>query len=243
MGKHEERFFELQGAYNVRDIGGYETKDGKETAMGAFLRADDLTDLTEEDIAKLKNAGVALEVDLRSKQEVKSKPSPLENADWLTYENISMLDGANSGLIDNLSPTSMADVYFWLLDNAQGAFAEEMQLFAETEGVRLFHCTAGKDRTGVTAMLLLNLAGVSDEDILEDYALSEVYSAENIKRQKESLRKIGMNPPDFMFRSDPVDMKKAMVYMREHYGEAEDYLLKIGVSEETIEKLKYILVH
>ena len=242
MATHDERFFALQGAYNVRDIGGYKTNDGKETAMGEFLRADDPSGLTQEDITKLKDAGLALVIDLRSKQEAESKPSALKGIEGVVYENISMLDGVNSGKLEEITPTCMADIYVWLLDNAKDAFAEEMRLFANADGMRLFNCTAGKDRTGTTAMLLLNLAGVSDEDILEDYSLSQVYSAENIKKQQAHLQSLGMDVPDYMFLSNPVDMKKALDYMREHYGEAEDYLLKAGLEKETIEKLKQILV-
>ncbi len=242
MATHEDRFFTVEGAYNVRDLGGYATSDGKETQMGNFLRADDLTKLTENDIAKLKDAGLALEVDLRSVKETEANPSPLKGANWVDYENVSMLDGMNSGKMEDVMPETMGDVYVWLMDNAKDAFATEMRLFINTDGLRLFHCTAGKDRTGTTAMLLLKLAGVSDEDVLEDYALSEVYSAENIKNQIEMLKKQGMTDFEHMMYSKPENMQKALDHLYATYGDAESYLKSIGLTDEEIAKLKKLLV-
>lgn len=242
MATHDERFFKVEGAYNIRDLGGYPTKDGKETKMGAFLRADDLTKLTENDITKLKDAGLALEVDLRSVKETEANPSPLKNIDWVDYENVSMLDGMNSGKMEDVMPETMGDVYVWLMDNAKDAFATEMRLFINTNGLRLFHCTAGKDRTGTTAMLLLKLAGVSDEDILEDYALSEVYSAENIKNQIEMFKKQGMEGFEHMMYSKPENMQKALDHLHTTYGTVENYLHTIGLTEAEIAKLKNLLV-
>lgn len=164
---------ELEGARNVRELGGYETADGRYTKKGVYLRADGTHALTNGDLEKLQNAGVSLVVDMRSPDEVQLNPSKFYAAEDIRYENVVMFDGLQSSMFKEAMPKTMAELYCRLLDSCKSQYERIFRLFLENGGLSLFHCTAGKDRTGVVAMLLLQLAGVPDSSIIADYAVSE----------------------------------------------------------------------
>ena len=169
---------------NVRDLGGcaYRAEDGSqgETAYGIFLRGPSLRKLTPGDYEYLQEYGEGLKcvVDLRSDFEVGHWPDPYARGrDGVAYVHVQMLDQLNSGKFRDALPDRMSTVYKGLLDNHASSIRrvmESIDAFGQ-DGCTLFHCRAGKDRTGVVAMLLLGLAGVSDEDIVADYAATQRY--------------------------------------------------------------------
>ena len=107
----------------------------------------------------------------------------------------------------------------------------------------LFNCTAGKDRTGVTAMLLLLLAGVPCEIVVADYSVSEANMRDIFKRQKAWLKKtFGIIPPDAVFSSAPEELETALAYLAEHYGTAESYLLQAGAAAQDIAVVRGMLL-
>ena len=102
----------------------------------------------------------------------------------------------------------------------------------------MFHCSAGKDRTGVTAMLLLDLAGAEEDLIIEDYAASAFNLYPHLQDQMEMLQKMGVKDPDALLGSPKSNMIRTLEHLRKMYGTAEKYLRKIGVSDAKIEVLK-----
>ncbi len=161
----EEHKIKLAGAMNVRDLGGYPTLDGRYTKKGVYYRSDSLHNLKKEDIEKLKSLGVTLQVDLRSLQEVNKNPSKLLKIQGIDYYNTSLLDHIQSSNFEEL-PTDMTTLYMELLDKNHEKIAAIFRTLLSSKGIGIFNCTAGKDRTGVIAMLLLDLALV-DEEIIE----------------------------------------------------------------------------
>lgn len=117
-------------------------------------------------------------------------------------------------------------------------------IFAQhKDSTNLFNCTAGKDRTGVTAMLLLNLAGVDSETILVDYEVTESNMHTVFEKQKVMLKeKYGIDVPDCAFSSERFQMEMAIGYLEKKWGDAEKYLLDAAVSEEDIRIVKSMLV-
>lgn len=227
----------LEGAYNVRDLGGFSTKDGRETRKNVFLRADNTANLTLNDIALLKKLGVTLSIDLRSSKETEDLPSKLKNCDGVRYENIVMLDELSSNGFRGGFPSSMAEMYIKNLDCAQESFAQVFRLFLENEGASLFHCTAGKDRTGMVAMLLLDLAGVPDAVIIADYAETERYMQPVFAKLVERMRGIGVEVPDYALRSAPESMVRLLNHLREKYGNARRYLEEAGICSKDLDSL------
>lgn len=233
----------LEGAHNVRDLGGYETPYGVTTG-GAFLRADALAGLTEPDVAALERYGLSLVIDLRASEEAARSRDPFGEGSAhpeVAYEHVPLIDGMNSGLAAGQIPESLASLYCGLLDDSSASIARVMSLLAATEGCGLFHCSAGKDRTGVIAMLLLGLAGVSDEDIVADYAATEGYMADAFKAQRRQLEALGFKLPGFMFESKPESMRVALAHLHERYGTAREYLAWAGCDEVTLGVLAHKL--
>lgn len=228
----------LEGANNARDLGGYPTLDGYRTRKGVFLRADSLHRLSDADIGQLLDMGLRLVIDLRSGQELERKPSRLCSLENVRYEHIAMFDGVQSAMFEGQLPRSMGDMYCHLLDRSFDNYRTIFRLFGETKGLSLFNCAAGKDRTGVLAMLLLKLAGVADDDVIEDYAISERNIYEASKRQIEQLRKQGIDAPEYLFQSHKEDMLMTLIHLRERYGGAFYYLRRCGLSDQEIRTVR-----
>jgi protein-tyrosine phosphatase len=135
----------------------------------------------------------------------------------------------------------MAELYVSLLDGGRERMREVFEELTEAEGLRLFNCTAGKDRTGVVAMLLLELGGSVDEAILADYAASSANMTGLIARQTAALRERGIEVPTYIFESRPEDMLVALEHLRAAYGSASGYLSACGLSRASIARLEAIL--
>lgn len=230
----------LQGAYNVRDLGGYPAGGGRLTKHKAFLRADSLANLTADDRKFLYDYGVRLVIDLRSEMETKRNPDALDSQ--MEYFNFPLMDNIQSTLLKGQMPHDMSAMYISLVENSKTTLAAIFRKIAGAEGCVLYHCTAGKDRTGIVTMLLLKLAGVSDELVLADYSVTEQYMQPLFKKQKQMVEAAGIEVPDFVFQSKPEFMQKLLAYLQQHYETPEKYLLQAGLNDLTIEQLKEKLV-
>lgn len=233
----------LQGALNVRELGGYPARDGRTTRARVFLRGDSTANLTQVDVQALLAYGVRCVIDLRSESEIAAAPSALKDRPGVAYYPVSMLDEVASKGYSGQLPTSMSQVYIGLLDHSGPDFARIMEILAAHLGqVTLFHCTAGKDRTGVTAMLLLGLAGVPRPVIVADYAASEANMRPLFEKQKAQIRQAyGIAPPDAVFSSAPCEMEKALDHLERTWGTAEQYLLAAGAAPQTLQAIRQAL--
>ena len=237
-GQQANRPLSLDGAWNVRELGGYRTKDGRITRTGVFFRADGTSGLSRRDVETLRSLGVTLTADLRSPEEVAQRPSRFADCEGMRYENVVMFDGMQSAMFQGAVPETMGELYTGLLDGARPQFGRLFRLFLENTGASLFHCTAGKDRTGVTAMLLLSLAGVPEKTIVADYAASEENLREQSERQKAQFAARGIEIPPHVFGSRPQDMETALTHLNARYGGAEAYLRLCGLREEELAALR-----
>lgn len=230
--------------FNTRDLGGYKTKDGKTTKMHAFLRSDLPTQITDHSQKFLLDYGVRCVVDLRSLAEVDSMPNALSSIPEIDYYLLPMLDQTTSQGFNGKMPDHMGTVYIDLLNNSQMDFGKMFHIFAQhKDSTNFFNCTAGKDRTGVTAMLLLNLVGVDKETILVDYEVTESNMHTVFEKQKMMIKeKYGIDVPNHVFSSERFQMEMAIDYLEKKWGNAEKYLLDAGVSEEDIRIVKSMLV-
>lgn len=238
MGQIDNHLIKLDGAYNVRELGGYETIDGRRTRKGVFVRSDGTGNLSLKDIEILKGMGLKLVIDLRSKDELNMYPSKLENIESIEYKNVVMFDGIHSSMLKGAFPSSMGKMYVSLLNSCKDKYAYIFKKFANIDGLTLFNCTAGKDRTGVLAMLLLNLVDVSDETIIDDYAISEHNMKVADKKQKQTIKLRGIKVPNYIFQSNPKNMEYTLDYFKSHYRNSQNYLLKCGLTLKEIETIK-----
>ncbi len=232
----------LKNAYNVRDIGYYCNREGKKLKEGNFLRADSLSRLTPEDWQKLKKYGVVSIVDLRSPEECTREPFDLQAAGEIFYDAIPLSYNIQSNDGNQAFLESLHALYVQLLDNSSRQIAVVLRNFLKNkEGCHLFNCTAGKDRTGVIAMLLLGLADVDEETIVADYSTS----AENMKPvfagQIQAMKEAGYGAMSFLLRSEPEDMRLTLEHVNCRYGGIRNYLTGI-LSEEEVDQLRRMLV-
>ncbi|WP_332719303.1 tyrosine-protein phosphatase [Pelagibacterium mangrovi] len=238
MNTHLNRHIAVAGAYNIRDLGGYRTPTG-ETAWRRLLRADGLHRIDAEGMALLVETGVVTVVDLRHDNECAEQPNPLARHESVRYHNVS--------LFADLAPTGpssgdvLLDLYIKALDERGAVIAQVLTLIAEAdEGAVLFHCTAGKDRTGIIAALLLALAGVETTLILEDYALTAKMIEPMVEELMAGARERGIDTESFrpMLAAEPLTMERTIAHIETAHGSVEDYLDGIGLDRATVAKLR-----
>lgn len=240
------RTLELKGARNVRDLGGhpYCTEEGTtgETAFGAFLRAGSLGGLRGADFARLDRYGLRRVIDVRSNFELKHWPDPFANNKHpgVEYLHIPMLDQLNSSGMRGHIPACMYDVYQSLLDDDAESIAQVFHaLDLEGPGCVLFHCRAGKDRTGVIAMLLLGLAGVSDRDIVRDYVATGSAMTPSMWIQRTLVTAVfWKRVPRSLFIAHAEEMERTLAHLHKRYGAARAYLEEYaGIESEVLDRL------
>lgn len=183
------RLLPLAGAYNLRDLGGYKAAGNRQVKWRTLFRSDELNRLTEIDLDRLALLPLRSVVDFRGEQERNAAPDilpptvehyyplPLAAGDTSGLKKEKELDAADLSHI-------MEEVYIYIIRNAQPVYKEFFRILSDGRNTPLlFHCSAGKDRTGIAAALLLASLGVDRETIMEDYLLSTRY----IKGKYESL--------------------------------------------------------
>ncbi|KAA9299055.1 MULTISPECIES: tyrosine-protein phosphatase [Aerococcus] len=240
QNKAEYRRLPLDQASNMRDLGGYATPRGI-TKYHTFLRSDSISELSEEDQQLLLGLGLKRIVDLRRDTEVEENPDPMLNK--LDYKNISF---SNDGLeniddaenvVKSYEGVSLPHYYVDLIKNKQDALVGIFS-FLSKPGMTLFHCTAGKDRTGVIAALLLDLVGVSRSDIISDYSLSGIY----ILEQSRFNRFVTEGKVPEILTSKPHYIDHLLQYVKENYISTSNMLLEFGLSQAEINQIKQKLV-
>jgi protein-tyrosine phosphatase len=233
------RLVPLEGCLNFRDLGGYTGEGGRKVRHNRIYRADDLSKLSAADIVRIGELGITAAIDLRSAGELNRAPSPLRGHPGFAYYHVQLLDGLNSSPDGTPQIQSLPEMYKSLLPEAGSRIGRVFRILCDRQGRGVvFHCTAGKDRTGVIAALLLNLCGVSDGDIIADYALTYTLMRPFFEIVVEKSRKAGTPIPGHMLQSDPAFMREFLDYLKGTYGGAESYLLSLGLDSKDLGGLK-----
>ncbi len=213
-----ERYLRWDACYNVRDLGGHASTDGRITRRGVFVRADSVGRLSEKGCAALEAYGVRTIIDLRVAVEVRDEPSPLIGHATITSHHLPL--DPNDRTVTKAVAThkgaglpAMAAVNAAFLQENQAQIVAIVRTMAGArEGGVLFHCHAGRDRTGLIAMLLLGLVGVPAEAIVADYAVS--------------------------FNADPETMAATLRYVDRAYGGVVEYLRAAGLTAGEIAAIR-----
>ncbi|HEX4978849.1 MAG TPA: tyrosine-protein phosphatase [Acidimicrobiales bacterium] len=245
-GAHPARRIELGHAFNLRDIGGYATGTGA-TAWRRVFRADGVHRLSAVDAVRLREQlGVRTVIDLRTFAE--RETSGCFACDGVATIHLPMLRKTWDGEVtdDDEPEAFLAGRYLLMLEEGREAIAAAMEIVASPHRRPvLFHCSVGKDRTGVLAALLLELLGVGDDDIAGDYALS----AEAMERLRDWARLHQPAALDAMtaqaaaILTAPVEaMHRFLDELRRRHGSAEGYLSAAGVPSRAISALRRDLV-
>jgi protein-tyrosine phosphatase len=249
-----ERQIKLEGQNNFRDLGGYRTKDGRAVKHGLIYRSGQLNKLTDADISKLEKLGIHTVIDFRgiAETEKRGKDKLPEGVHSLS------LPIDFDSLPKDEEDTSAGPADFMLqatrsiMVHRTDVYATLIKELAEPENRPLvFHCTAGKDRTGVGAAIVLTLLGVPWETVREDYLLSNFYRREQNERDFAKIREyeakrlslppdqVNMKPYEGLLLVKPEYIDAAHDAVIRKYGSMEAYLKKgLGISKGTIRKLR-----
>ena len=225
----------LEHAFNVRDLGGYAASSGRVTRWRTLLRADDLYELAPAEVDFLVEYGVRAVVDLRTPKEIAQRPDPFADHGDVRYHHLpvgpdELVDP--SRLLQMSSPTLLQEFYVAMLAEHGDRIAAAVNLIADAPDATLFHCSAGKDRTGLIAMLLLGVAGVRESDIVSNYAASYEHLMEN-----PQIRAYLSQVPAVLMESAPATIRAAMNFISDKYGSYADYLVASGVNRGSVERL------
>ena len=239
-----ERLIRLENAFNVRDLGGYALAAGGETAWRAMLRGDGLHRLSENDIARLLDHGLRTVIDLRSGYELEREPNPFRARNAVRYHNIALFDALSPidiVLAGQGGAFDMAARYRDAVDLCSARIVSVLKVMAEAdEGAILFHCSAGKDRTGLVAAILLVLAGVDEDRVIDDYALTAKFATPLIEQFRARALARGADPRfvEGFLSSEPATMRSALDHVASRYGGVAAYLEHAGADAAMLASLR-----
>jgi len=221
---------------NTRDLGGIAHAGGV-TRSGLIVRSDNVSYLTPDGVMAMWNFGVTHVIDLRSESEAAKFPSPFAAPDYgPEYMHRPLVDDALAPELAEVP--SMSDRYLMMLERRQTGLGDIFKTIAQVDGPVVFHCYAGKDRTGLVAAMLLSLAGVGPDAIAADYGETDVHLAD---RYVEWLAAAPPERLDAMrdeLRCPPEWILGALDHLDHRWGGVEPYLLAGGVTPIEIDALK-----
>ena len=247
---HPRRLIGLEAVHNFRDLGGYATADGRSTRWRTLFRSDGLYRLRgADDMSRVMQLGLKSVIDLRTEREQREQGIfPTDDIE-VTFHHLSIVDVTWS---DTETPEFDDEVEFlvWgyrdMLEIGSSRFADAMHVLAQTDSLpAVFHCAAGKDRTGVLAALLLSSLGVDDAHICADYGLTQDAMQRTIawsKVHRPELAERYATIPKAYLAADPRAMQIILTELAQQHGSVRNYVREIGVADATVEALGNLLL-
>jgi protein-tyrosine phosphatase len=246
-----ERRVPFQGATNFRDLGGYPTSDGRRTRWGTVFRSDALHQLTDADLGRYGWLGLHAVYDLRGEAERDRYPNPFPSLHLSLLGHVESAPSAAQAELASAADAAagervLRELYRGMLANAGPVFGRLLAGLADPQRLpAVFHCTGGKDRTGVSAALLLEFLGVPRDDVLDDYELTARYRQRGQQTESyENLLATGMAPEAaaVVLAAPRWAMAETLQALDEEYGGAEAYLTeRAGLQPATLGKLHDLL--
>jgi protein-tyrosine phosphatase len=252
MSDTYSRHFEFDFLQNCRDLGGYRTATGRKTAWRRLFRSGEPRHTTGDDLARLKEEiSLGTVLDLRSSGEIKSDKVNLFQEAGINYHNVPFLtkDSNFPGEDDELYKrfSNMGQFYALLLADKQ--FGERvvaaLEIVADPENHPvLFHCTIGKDRTGILAGIILSVLGVDDRDIIEDYTLTAPHMGKFIDGMKDvpEAKEMLIKLPAYFWEAAPESMVLLLETLRKDYGSALGYVEAQDIEPSLLSRLENSLL-
>ena len=232
----DRRHVSLEGSFNFRDLGGYKVAGGRSVRWRRLFRADGLHRLTEADLDRLVELGLRTVIDLRTVDEVEERGRIEWPAPGLAYHHLPMIDVLpdREEMPSWISASFVAERYTAMLGEGGQAVTEALALLRDPSAYpAVFHCAAGKDRTGILAAVVLGLLGVSDADIVTDYALSRAAMARMLEwlraTHPEVLEQME-NRTAAIIAAEPETMALFLERFRLEYGSFETYARSLGLA-------------
>ena len=247
---HPRRLIGLDAVHNFRDLGGYPTTGGRTTKWRTLFRSDGLYRLRgADDMSRVMQLGLKSVIDLRTEREQREQGIfPTDDIE-VTFHHLSIVDVTWS---DTETPEFDDEVEFlvWgyrdMLEIGSSRFADAMHVLAQADSLpAVFHCAAGKDRTGVLAALMLSSLGVDDAHICADYGLTQDAMRRSIawsKVHRPELAERYASIPKAYLAADPRAMQIILAELVQRHGSVRNYVREIGVADNTIDALSTLLL-
>ena len=241
---YSDRHYPFEGCFNFRDIGGYLNQDGKRVKKGLYFRTGRQDRMTENDLAQLSDLKISTQIDLRKPDEVLDQgKGPLESL-GANYINIAVIpEGGSDQLSKLVGDTGISGKrYLGYLEFGPTSWLRLFGILAKEENLPVvLHCTAGKDRTGVSTAFLLSVLGVSRAVIEADYLLTNL----DTERQADFIERTVGYPEGYDRESMisaagvPKDaMKDFLDGVESKWGSVIEYLTKIGVTQAQMDSVR-----
>ena len=244
VGGHPDRLVVLEAVHNFRDLGGYPTADGRVTRWRTLYRADGLHRLAGADLDVVRSLALRTVVDLRRPDEIAERGTFPVDEHPVEYHNLSVLDVLWH---DKDAPEfdDDADFLHWaysdMLDTGGATFADAIDVLARPDALpAVFHCAAGKDRTGLLAMLVLGSVGVPHDYIVADYALTaarmihaRAWYTEHFPEQAVLVADV----PSAFLAALPAAMARVIDDLCDAHGSVRAYVRSLGVADDTLDRL------
>ena len=239
------RLIELEGVSNFRDLGGYETMDGRSVRWRTIFRSDTLASLTDNDVETVCGLGVTTTCDLRYAEERRNEPSRFLEHDDVEVLALGLAERPGASFLDSfeLSTDPRAAARTYLLANYRqypflyaGAYRAIFERLLAGEQL-VIHCTAGKDRAGTAAAMVLTALGVPRDVVFDDYMLTNVYW------DRGGREPLGMDAETVaaIFSARAEYLAAAFEAIESRHGGVDAYLAEeIGLDETTRSRLRDI---
>jgi len=227
------RGIKLQGAINFRDLGGYKTTGGKQVKWGKIYRSADVSKLTDADMEVIAQLNIKIVCDLRGEKEVEAAPDKtIPGSERILLSAGSENVGAPGSFMKYMTSPERADSmmrsFYTRTDHLKAKYKPmfDQLLELETDQALMFHCTAGKDRTGVGAALILFALGVDQETILGDYELTNEYRKELNEQTIKMMTAQGLpeGSAKNMMAADPRYLYAAFDAIKKRFGSMDLFL-------------------
>jgi len=230
-----QRRIDLPGCANFRDLGGYPARGGMRLRWRRLFRSDALHGLTPEGVDRIVDElEIGAIVDLRSTGEVGVEGRGQLRDRSPVYYHLPLFDGPLIVGPESPSPITLADRYFLMVEHAKLPIARIVGVLAECSTPAVYHCAAGKDRTGLISAIVLGLLGVPDEFIVADYAATQDNLDAIIDRLMEAIDHL---PADTL-HARPATMFSLLDRLRDRYGSFRGYANDIGLGDAVIHRLE-----
>jgi protein-tyrosine phosphatase len=235
MTRHPNRVWRLEGATNFRDLGGYAGHEGRPVRWRTLFRSEHLGGLTPADHAQLKDVGLSRAFDFRGVQERAATPYEVPGVrqhalsiEPTVTQRMETMAAAGEALTGEAVAGLMRDLYRGMVNDQSHRFAELFEHLLAEDTPLVFHCTAGKDRTGIAAALILSALGVPRDVVMQDYLLTNEHfrhpPVPHTTTPKEALAVLWRVQEDFL--------TEALRAIDRDHGGIERYLSeRLGLSE------------
>lgn len=253
MEQGKTRRLDVEGAWNVRDIGGYCTTNGRHVRWRTLFRADSLHKLTDNDQKALLGLGLRSVIDLRQSNELAEFPNVFADSAYVRYHHHNVIGDEQIPYppVIGTPADEIVDSYLTWLKHRQLHIGRVLVTLARPDALpAMYHCAGGKDRTGVISSLLLGIAGVPEETIADDYGLTARFLWE--RWQVESPPVPGpvkeldgdiKSWQDYQRLFCPPDaMHRVLDFLNREYGGSEGYARSAGLSDQDVYNLYNALV-